>query len=389
MCWQSHAQSAADNDPVQFCGTRLIEEVARICNNSYFKYRRSEILDDERSLVLDLRSLMQDSFSRRNISNECCKRPCTPSHIKQYYCGRRSSTTADHESFKGLEAIAKGEKSNENSIIPSDTVGFIAVAGHDELVARPRKISVVSDVDSLLTKKCVNLIDVRIDNPSSTKRWLNITPAYHRYAVLGGCGPNQTTISRTRCDPVCYSDKPLCAPKDSPQKCFCKRGYKRLAHDFAAPCVVPKDCIKCGKNQEYKMCGSACPEYCGKPAGTVCGCGPNQTTISRTRCDPVCYSDKRLCAPKDSPQKCFCKRGYKRLAHDFAAPCVVPKDCIKCGKNQEYKMCGSACPEYCGKPAGTECKLPCVRGCFCKDGYILKAERSNECILKKDCPPKY
>ncbi|KAI4463514.1 riddle [Holotrichia oblita] len=119
------------------------------------------------------------------------------------------------------------------------------------------------------------------------------------------------------------------------------------------------------------------------------GCKPNETTISRKRCDSVCYSDKQLCAPKDSPQKCFCKRGYKRLAHDFAAPCVVPKDCIKCGKNQEYKMCGSACPEYCGKPAGTECKLPCVRGCFCKDGYILKAERSNECILKKDCPPKY
>ncbi|KAI4463516.1 riddle [Holotrichia oblita] len=226
-------------------------------------------------------------------------------------------------------------------------------------------------------------------------------------SASGGCGPNQIMSNTKRCDPVCYSDKPICAPKGS---CFCKRGYKRLTDDFTAPCVLPKNCIKCGANQKYKMCGSACPEYCGKPAGTVCtlpcvqgcfckdgyvlrtehgGCKPNETTISRNRCDPVCHSDKLLCAPKDSKQQCFCKLGYKRLAHDFAAPCVLPKDCIKCGKNQEYKMCGSACPEYCGKPAGTVCKLPCVRGCFCKEGYVLKAERSNECILKKDCPPKY
>ncbi|KAI4463457.1 riddle [Holotrichia oblita] len=230
-------------------------------------------------------------------------------------------------------------------------------------------------------------------------------------ALASGCKPNETTISRNRCDPVCYSAKQLCAPKDSPQKCFCKRGYKRLAHDFAAPCVLPKGCIKCGKNQEYKMCGSACPEYCGKPAGTECGCPPNQTTISRTRCDPVCYSSKRLCAPKDSPQKCFCKRGYKRLAHDFAAPCVLPKDCIKCGKNQEYKMCGSACPEYCGKPAGTEscgphetkfrikrCDRVCnsdkqlcapkdsKQKCFCKLGFQrLTNDFAAACVRSKDC----
>ncbi|KAI4463455.1 serine protease inhibitor-like superfamily [Holotrichia oblita] len=69
-------------------------------------------------------------------------------------------------------------------------------------------------------------------------------------------------------------------------------------------------------------------------------------------------------APKSSTQKCFCKHDYKRLTDDFKAPCVLPKNCIKCGANQKYKMCGSACPEYCGKPAGTVCKPPCVRGCF-------------------------
>ncbi|KAK9680327.1 Trypsin Inhibitor like cysteine rich domain [Popillia japonica] len=249
------------------------------------------------------------------------------------------------------------------------------------------------------------------------------------------CPENQTLINPGGkwCDPVCNSDDEICV-SGAPRECVCKGGYVRLTDDFLAPCVLSDDC-------EFQLCGSACPKYCGKPDDVACillcvqgcfckppyvlrsyhqflssryltrernmktgmfvifavlmigalasACRPNETTKTRNRCDKVCFIDELLCAPKDSAQKCFCKRGYLRLAYDFAAPCVLPKDCIKCGKNQEYLMCGPACREYCGMPEDEICQGECMKGCFCKEGYVLRSEDSDECILRRDCPQIY
>ncbi|KAK9692888.1 hypothetical protein QE152_g34835 [Popillia japonica] len=51
---------------VQFCGRTLIAEVTKICRN-----RNSRGLDGERPLIVNLRSLLHNLFSRDTITNEC------------------------------------------------------------------------------------------------------------------------------------------------------------------------------------------------------------------------------------------------------------------------------------------------------------------------------
>uniref|UniRef100_A0A5S6QQ94 TIL domain-containing protein n=1 Tax=Trichuris muris TaxID=70415 RepID=A0A5S6QQ94_TRIMR len=59
----------------------------------------------------------------------------------------------------------------------------------------------------------------------------------------------------------------------------------------------------------------------------------------------------------------------------------------KCGPNQVYLRCGSACPSTCRsirRPARPKiCTLQCVRGCFCKRGYVLNDAK--QCIPKRKC----
>lgn len=86
---------------------------------------------------------------------------------------------------------------------------------------------------------------------------------------------------------------------------------------------------------------------------------------------------------------CFCKLGFQRLINDFGAPCVRSKDCIKCDENKVYEICGSDCPEYCGMPEDEVCDKKCVKGCFCKEGYVLVSEVSEKCIPRSECPTIY
>ncbi|KAM7343884.1 chymotrypsin inhibitor-like isoform 2-T2 [Cochliomyia hominivorax] len=55
----------------------------------------------------------------------------------------------------------------------------------------------------------------------------------------------------------------------------------------------------------------------------------------------------------------------------------------ECPLNQEWDTCGSACPEECGESAPYLCTHICVKGCRCKEGYLLKS--SGECVLAADC----
>uniref|UniRef100_A0A5S6QQ88 TIL domain-containing protein n=1 Tax=Trichuris muris TaxID=70415 RepID=A0A5S6QQ88_TRIMR len=59
----------------------------------------------------------------------------------------------------------------------------------------------------------------------------------------------------------------------------------------------------------------------------------------------------------------------------------------KCGPNEEFQECGSACPPTCEdikhpNPAKI-CTLQCVVGCFCKQGYVLNADKT--CVPASSC----
>ncbi|KAM4016849.1 chymotrypsin inhibitor-like [Anomaloglossus baeobatrachus] len=63
-----------------------------------------------------------------------------------------------------------------------------------------------------------------------------------------------------------------------------------------------------------------------------------------------------------------------------------------CTTHEEYKSCGTACPETCdnyGTEANLICTMHCEPGCYCAKPYILKRKDDDECILPDYCPMKY
>jgi len=119
---------------------------------------------------------------------------------------------------------------------------------------------------------------------------------------------------------------------------------------------------RCGENQEYVICHSACVATC---------------------------DDLRYPLPK--PPKacillcktgCFCQKGFYR-AED--GRCVAPEEC--CGKNERYNICGSTCVETCDyKPI--KCTKQCIAGCFCGYSNYVRQHNStgSPCIHRDNCP---
>ncbi|XP_055930162.1 zonadhesin-like [Argiope bruennichi] len=169
--------------------------------------------------------------------------------------------------------------------------------------------------------------------------------------IFQKCGPS----CQRSCDNLLQS-LGACALK-CVKGCFCKPGYIR---NREGKCILPVLCpIVCEENEEFKECGTACPATCTNP------------------------NQPRDC-PKSCMKGCFCKDGFVR---DSAGKCVHPQFCpIVCNENEVFKECGTACPHTCddlGKPTAV-CTLPCVKGCFCKPGYIKN--REGKCILPNFCP---
>ncbi|XP_071052619.1 serine protease inhibitor swm-1-like [Onthophagus taurus] len=118
----------------------------------------------------------------------------------------------------------------------------------------------------------------------------------------------------------------------------------------------------CPRHQVYNACGTSCPEYCNWDP-------------SNMPCTLECVQD------------CFCQKGFVLEAVD-SNKCIPKGRCSAmptCGLNKEYRICGSSCPKYCGQNDFVICTAVCVPGCFCKDGYVLASEDSNECILESEC----
>ncbi|XP_063365845.1 serine protease inhibitor swm-1-like [Cydia amplana] len=120
---------------------------------------------------------------------------------------------------------------------------------------------------------------------------------------------------------------------------------------------------ECPPNEEYLLCGTACPFNCSNP-------GPV----------PVTCSD-------DCIEGCFCKSGFLR---NDTGECVNADECIGetnpiCSANEEFLACGTACARTCTDPEPLNCGLACSMGCFCKSGYV-RNQKTNKCVTLDKCP---
>ncbi|XP_077287487.1 SCO-spondin-like [Arctopsyche grandis] len=88
---------------------------------------------------------------------------------------------------------------------------------------------------------------------------------------------------------------------------------------------------------------------------------------------------------------CVCREGLVRVeghcvrisqcpSHNF-----VRRSSTECkDPNEQYQYCGSKCPHRCGdKPGERICTTDCVRGCFCKKGFVLNS--ANKCVAPGKC----
>jgi len=138
----------------------------------------------------------------------------------------------------------------------------------------------------------------------------------------------------------------------------------------------PPPTSDCGQNAARQTCGSACAPTCANP-------NPG----------PICVLP---CI-----NSCFCKDGYLKAAN---GACVRPEECDsvhhipnmppqfnaapppppKCGADEEYRTCGSACIPTCAMPLPKPwCTRQCAVGCYCKEGYLRNEQ--NVCVPATKC----
>ncbi|XP_068618092.1 serine protease inhibitor swm-1-like [Battus philenor] len=105
---------------------------------------------------------------------------------------------------------------------------------------------------------------------------------------------------------------------------------------------------ECPKNEEYLLCGSACPYNCTNPPESV------------------------VCA-EQCIEGCFCKSGYLRAD---TGTCVPMEECVKepCTKENEiYDMCNAGCEPSCKDPDPV-CTKVCNAGCVCSAGLLRTSD---------------
>ncbi|GBN77280.1 hypothetical protein AVEN_172701-1 [Araneus ventricosus] len=102
-------------------------------------------------------------------------------------------------------------------------------------------------------------------------------------------------------------------------------------------------------------------------------------------CRPTCKDPYPAPCSGSCVKGCFCKSGF---VEDTDGRCVRMTDCSKkcLLPGEEFQECGSTCPDTCenrGRPPPGSCPYRCNRGCFCKKG--LYRTKSGQCVPLKDC----
>ncbi|XP_055677618.1 zonadhesin-like [Lutzomyia longipalpis] len=202
-------------------------------------------------------------------------------------------------------------------------------------------------------------------------------------------GDNEAYFIGNSCYDSCTSNTSVCSQFPVDFNCYCILGYKR---DANGNCVNQTMCPCDDPNAEYrsgKACEDECipPDNCGvQDCGLQCLCkdgfknidgscqpasncssqcpGANEVYRVYNYCWESCAGDPDVCFTIPSVYGCYCEEGYKR---DANGNCVDENTCPCDDPNAEYRT-GKDCEDQCIPPDG--CPLqPCVRKCFCKDGF--------------------
>lgn len=130
--------------------------------------------------------------------------------------------------------------------------------------------------------------------------------------------------------------------------------------------------LNCSDNEVYTECGPRCYQ--------TCAFQPRNGGGRRAR---------SVCEGTSSCQTgCFCKSGYVR----FNGMCIPNDDCPTrpCSiPYEEYRNCGTPCVLSCDNfkladEIEYSCPNICVKGCFCKSGYVRGI--AGFCVLPTTCP---
>ncbi|KAM4652752.1 mucin-5B-like [Discoglossus pictus] len=119
-------------------------------------------------------------------------------------------------------------------------------------------------------------------------------------------------------------------------------------------------------------------------------CGENKFyNECGSRCPPNCthFNPPPVCS-KDCVKGCFCKDGF---VEDEARNCIPQIICKGCTGNTTFSSCKTRCPESCNGRDNQACALPCYTGCICKPNYIRtywENDHEGPCVLPIDCPKK-
>ncbi|XP_011700532.1 PREDICTED: mucin-6-like [Wasmannia auropunctata] len=157
---------------------------------------------------------------------------------------------------------------------------------------------------------------------------------------------------------------------------------------------------RCGPNQVWDTCGTACPLTCHGPNPETCtyqcvaGCRCREGYLlnnAGTCVDaPECYASEWNGALSSVYLELYeCKqRKFEDMARAVAFLLLIVAVATinaapNCGPNEQYNSCGTKCQPTCENPSPQVCTLACIPGCECVSGFVKNA--NNQCVLTQQC----